>query len=114
MICILLYQGATVGVGPKALLADPARPTVIRTMRTLSQIIAKAVTGFLITGVLLALRTEAICYTKDTLLPIRKPVGAELFEIDPGAEVTQNVHPRDKTQQTTCKFKNMFLIEKDI
>ncbi len=33
-------------------------------------------------------KTEAICYTKNTLLPIRKPVGADLFEIDPSAEVT--------------------------
>ena len=53
--------------------------------------ILKTVTAILTTGVFLALRTEAICYTKETLLPIRKPVGAELFEIDPGAEVTRNI-----------------------
>ena len=80
-------------------------------MRMLSQIIANAVTEVLITGVLLALKTEAICYTKETLLPIRKPVGAELFEIDPGAEVTRNVHPHDSSQQTTCISENMFQIE---
>ena len=80
----------------------------------LSQIILVAITEVLVTVVLLAAKTEAICYTKETLLPIRKPVGAELFEIDPGAEVTRNVHPHDRAQQTTCKFKNMFLMEKDI
>jgi len=39
-------------------------------------------------GLLTTPKTEAICYTKNTLLPIRKPVGADLFEIDPSAEVT--------------------------
>ena len=79
----------------------------------LSQIISVAFTEVLITVVLLAAKTEAICYTKETLLPIRKPVGAELFEIDPGEEVTRNVYPHDRAQQTTCKL-NMFLMDIDI
>jgi len=73
-------------------------------MRTLLQIpILRTVTVILTTGVLLTPRTEAICYMKETLLPIRKPVGADLFEIDPGAEVTRDIHPHDSSKQTTCK-----------
>ena len=68
------------------------------------------ITVLLATGVLITPRTEAICYTKETLLPIRKPVGADLFEIDPGAEVTRDTHPHVSSKQTTCKIRKHVLI----
>ncbi len=56
-------------------------------------------------GLLTTPKAEAICYTKNTLLPIRKPVGADLFEIDPSAEVTRDTHPHDSSKQTKCQIK---------
>ena len=93
--------------------ADPPRPIRVTKTKMLSQIMSITHTWALVTIVLLSAKTEAICYSKETLLPIRKPVGAELFEIDPGAEVTRNVYPHDRAQQTTCKL-NMFLMDIDI
>ena len=63
----------------------PNAPATIRMFEKMP--ILKVMTLFTL-GVLTTPRTEAICYTKNTLLPIRKPVGADLFEIDPSAEVT--------------------------
>ena len=63
-------------------------PNAPTTMRTFEKMPILKVMTLVTLGVLTTPKTEAICYTKNTLLPIRKPVGADLFEIDPGTEVT--------------------------
>ena len=82
-------------------------------MRTLLNMPILRVSVLLATGVLISPGTEAICYTKETLLPIRKPVGADLFEIDPGAEVIRDIHTHVSSKQTTCKnMKTCFKLRK--
>jgi hypothetical protein len=58
----------------------PNAPTTIRMFEKMPIL---KVTILFTLGVLTTPRIEAICYMKNTLLPIRKPVGADLFEIDP-------------------------------
>ena len=78
-------------------------------MRTLLNMPILRVSILLAAGVLILPGTEAICYTKETLLPIRKPVGADLFEIDPGAEVIRDIHTHVNSKQNHMQnHENMF------
>ena len=107
------YQGATVCLAGSRTSSladpDPPMPNAPSTMRTFEKMPILKVTILFTMGVLTTPRIEAICYTKNTLLPIRKPVGADLFEIDPGAEVTRDTHPHVSSKQTTCKIRKTCL-----